>query len=998
MKSSIHRFIILASVTLTFTNLVVAADYTWGGGSGNWNSTNWNGATAAGPTTAGNTATISSGNVTVNVGGPGNVDAITLSGGSQLNLYNGDGGIYAYGVFGNLILQGGTVNGGSATYHAYGASSLGNVTVSGSAASTITGGSFFNMNPTTTFTVADVTGNSSTDLLVSTSLRGPVNGGNDNYYDAAKLIKEGSGTMEFTAHSWFWGGLDLNGGTLKVSGGNGGYGFFSGTVNVNSGTTLSISSDGTGFGYQNGWKPSSVNIVGGTVNTTGANHVWGISGGVNMTGGTLQSGGFQWNYTNLNTNASADTATMSGPLNLRGDGGYTTMVVNVADGAAATDLLISGNITETYGPLGITKSGVGTMELSGARSYSGNTVVNAGTLVLSGANSSAASSTIVNATGTLTLLAPVLNDVAPVVIASGGQVALNFTGEDVIGSLEIAGSGPLPAGLYNADHLTYGSYFTGTGSLVIAGADSSWTSLVNGNWSTAANWSSNTVAAGYDATATFNATNGATVTLDSDKIIGKLAFDVSDYIIAGSSTLSLQGRKPTISVTADRVATISAGLVGSLGVEKIGDGTLVFSGVKSYTGGTVVVGGTLELSGSNSGNSIIGGSLHIEPGATVLIAGGDGTGFGWNNPVTTISVAGGTINAAGGSHIGFGVASSLTLDQGASIQGSWNWNGDNLFSVSTSGNFTNTISGNLNLRADAGASHSFNVSDGTATVDLQIDANLSDQWPEYQVVPASGLTKNGAGTLVLNGTNTYDGDTVVNQGVLRVSASSSLHFRPTTNGVTNTVSGSGTGSLVFLGRVDLDLSAANATAGNVWNLFDLNSFATSPNLSSITAITSTLGSFTESTPGTWELPVTNAKWVFTESNGNLSYVLTATDYDNWVSANGVTGGANDDDDSDGVRNFEEYAFGTDPTGGAEGNSIVVPLDKATGGFSYTRRLQSLTGLTYSVWYSTNLADWSVDSGATEGTASVNGSVETVPVTISSSLLSNTKLFIQVRAE
>jgi fibronectin-binding autotransporter adhesin len=206
--------------------------------------------------------------------------------------------------------------------------------------------------------------------------------------------------MEVTQHSYFRGGLDLNGGTLKVSGGNGGYGFFSGTVNVNSGTTLSISSDGTGFGYQNDWKPTSVNINGGTVSTTGANHVWGISGGVNMTGGTLQSsGGFQWNYTNLNTNASADTATISGPLNLRGDGGYTTMAVSVADGAAATDLLISGNISQLFASMGITKSGAGTMELSGNSSYTGATTVSAGKLVVNGNIST--SNTTVQAGATL---------------------------------------------------------------------------------------------------------------------------------------------------------------------------------------------------------------------------------------------------------------------------------------------------------------------------------------------------------------------------------------------------------------------------------------------------------------------------------------------------------------------------------------------------------------------------------------------------------------------
>ena len=413
------------AVLVALAPSVQAVDYTWDGGTGNWNATNWNGASASGPTTAGNTATISSGNVTANVGGPGNLDSITIGSGGQLNFYNGDFSIFAYQGVGNLILQGGIVNGGSATYNAYGASILGNVTVSGSAASTITGGSWFNINPTTTYTVADVTGSAATDLLVNTSLRGPV-GSPDTSYNPASIIKEGAGTMEVTFHSYFRGGLTLNGGTLKLSGGNGGYGFFDGAVTVNSGTTLTIDSDGTGFGFQNSWKPTSVNIIGGTVNG-GGNHVWGISGGVNMTGGSLQSGGFQWNFTDLITHASADTATVAGPLNLRGDGGYTTMAVAVADGAADTDLLISGNITETYGPMGITKSGAGAMVLSGSNVYTGPTSVQNGTLLITGVHTGG---------GLIT-------------VAAGATLGGNGT----VGDVEIADGGILSPGA-SAGHLT----------------------------------------------------------------------------------------------------------------------------------------------------------------------------------------------------------------------------------------------------------------------------------------------------------------------------------------------------------------------------------------------------------------------------------------------------------------------------------------------------------------------------------------------------------------
>jgi autotransporter-associated beta strand protein len=442
-------------------------------------------------------------------------------------------------------------------------------------------------------------------------------------------------------------------------------------------------------------------------------------------------------------------------------------------------------------------------------------------------------------------------------------------------------------------------------------------------------------------------------------------------------------------------------------MEKTGAGTLVLTGAKSYTGGTTVTGGTLEVSGADSASGGTGGvaqlhgSLLVNTGATFSFTNGDGTGFGYfNNPVTSITVDGGTINAVSGSHLGFGLAASMTLNNGATLLGNWNWNGNSLLSFASFGDSTNTIgSGSVTLRADAGSSHTFTVNEGMAAIDLQVDANLTDQWPAYQGVPASGLTKAGEGTMVLNGTNTYDGDTVVSEGTLSVTASSSLHFRPTTNGATNKVSGSGSGVLSFLGTVDLDLSGANTTNGNVWNLFNLASFSAAPSLSGTTGVTSNLGAFSEVTAGTWELPVSGAKWVFTEGNGNLTYVVTATDYDTWASSFSLAEGPTGDDDKDGLTNEKEYAFGLIPNSGSSVNPIVVPFNKATGTFSYTRRATpTSTGLAYTIWTSTNLGSWVQDSGANEGIISTSGQVETVPVTISSALLTNPKLFIQVRAD
>ncbi len=914
----------------------------------------------------------------------------TVNSGETLNLSNG-----SY-TAANLLLQGGTVS-GSGNYNAYGASVITGVTVSGSAASTITGSSWFNMIDPTIFTVADVTGDSTTDLLVSTSLRAlPSNP--DYTYSSAKIIKEGLGTMEITAHSFFWGGLTLNGGTLKVSGGNGGYGFFSGNVTVNSGTTLSISSDGTGFGFNNGWKPTSLNINGGTVNG-GGNHVWGISGGVNMTGGTLQvdSGSFQWNYTNLNTNASADTATVAGPLYLRGDGGYTGLSVNVADGAAATDLLISGNISETYGALGIIKSGEGTLVLSGNNSYTGPTTVSAGTLVLSG-NSSAATGAITVNAGVLSLgdgTKPTnLSDASAVSIAAGAVVNLNFTGSDTVGSLNIGGSGALPAGIYNSSHPAYGSYFTGTGSLVIAGADGTWTSLSSGNWSDAANWQSNTVATGYDATATFSAASGATVTVDSSRIIGNLSFETSDYTLAGTSALILDSSgTPVVSVATGKTAAISANVTGTRGIEKVGAGTLVLTGVKSYTGGTTVTAGTLELNNSSIyDQSVVSGTVTVASGASLKLSGFDYTGFGrLGSTVTTLNVNGGTVNSSIESWV---TGATVNLTGGTmTVSGTGRYqlisSTINSFASAT----TSQITGNLLIRKDYGSSDlNIDVADGAATTDLSISGSI-------QQVLSAGVNKLGTGKLLLSGTNTYTGNTVVYDGDLEVNASSSLRFAPTTSGVSNQVSGSFSAKLSYLGTVDLQLGGANLTNGNAWTLFDLASFSGSTPLLKPATVNSTAGAFTKSGT-TWTLVDGANTWTFEEATGVLTLAVASSNpYNAWGGVYGLAAGSESGDlDQDGMTNFQEFAFGLIPNDSSSVDPIAMPLDHATGVFSYRRRAQALTNLTYTIWYSTDLATWVRDNGATEGTPTVNGEVEIMPITLTNSLLANPALFIQVRAD
>ncbi len=126
---------------------------------------------------------------------------------------------------------------------------------------------------------------------------------------------------------------------------------------------------------------------------------------------------------------------------------------------------------------------------------------------------------------------------------------------------------------------------------------------------------------------------------------------------------------------------------------------------------------------------------------------------------------------------------------------------------------------------------------------------------------------------------------------------------------------------------------------------------------------------------------------------------TATlDYATWASTKYPGANLTDpaaDLDGDGMSNFREYAFGLNPTLGTSADPINVPLNKSLGTFSYTRTAN--TGLTYTVWHSTNLLDW-VSTGASEGTVTTLDGVETVPVTLDAALLTEPKLFVRVTAQ
>ena len=182
--------------------------------------------------------------------------------------------------------------------------------------------------------------------------------------------------------------------------------------------------------------------------------------------------------------------------------------------------------------------------------------------------------------------------------------------------------------------------------LVVAAVGSSsgtWANSSGGTWSTPGNWQGSVPASGGTAAFGSVISNPATITLDTSPTLSALVFDNSanGYTIAGSGSntlmLSNSGSIAVISGTHSISAPIM--LAGSLAVSMTsggvldlsgsvsestigsalslsGNGDLVLSGTGSYTGGTVVNGGTMYL--TSSSGIAAGTSLSVAAGATFI--------------------------------------------------------------------------------------------------------------------------------------------------------------------------------------------------------------------------------------------------------------------------------------------------------------------------------------------------------------------------------------------
>ncbi len=335
-------------------------------------------------------ATSASGGTVVNGGTVFLAPTATFPGG-QITVMHGTFDLNGIGGTGGALTMGGGPP-GTTSLLATGASTVvlgGNVTYNGhldnDAGGLVTGNLDLG-GATRRFYIND---SSAGDLTIAANLSGG---------SSSNVIKEYAGTLVLSGANSYAGTTTVTGGVLRLASANalpGGIGPTGGTANLNlNGGVVELAAGDFSRPLGTAAQQVQIGANGGGFSAHGANRTVNLGGA----GATLNfGGGSGWNASgqlSLTAATATHTVDFQNPLAL----GNAARTVEVRDGAAAVDAILSGALTSTTGG-GLVKTGDGWLRLTGANPYNGATQIVAGTLEVAPAGTLAGTSAVTIAGG-----------------------------------------------------------------------------------------------------------------------------------------------------------------------------------------------------------------------------------------------------------------------------------------------------------------------------------------------------------------------------------------------------------------------------------------------------------------------------------------------------------------------------------------------------------------------------------------------------------------------
>ena len=685
----------------------------------------------------------------------------------------------------------------------------------------------------------------------STSFAGVIADG--GYYGGigGSLIKQGTGTLTLAGVNTYTGATTVNDGRLALAGA-GSLASSSGVALTASGTAFDISGSGGNQTIRdlNGVAGTSI-VLGSNSLTVGTANSTTFAGNISGTGGLTKQGTGNLTLTGSNSYAGGTTVS-AGTLTGNSSSLQGAIVNNAAvvfDQAGAGTY--GGNMSGTGS---LTKTGAGDLTLSGTNSYGGGTTVSAGRLI--GTTSSLQGNITNNAavvfeqatsgtyagilsgsgsltkTGSGTVILANDNSYGGGTTINGGTLQLGNGGTSgsIAGNVVVNGADSLLA-FNRSDTVTFAGDISGTGGIMLMGPG---TVRLTGN---------NTFSGG-------TAIGGGIVQAASDAAFGAAGTTLR---IGGGATVqalaSFTSGRPITLIgmggtfdTNGNTLTLQGAITGGGALTKVGAGTLILTGANGYTGGTTVEAGTVQGNTASLQGAIVNNASVVfdqstdgtyagamsGTGSLTKTGAGNLTLSGANSYVGGTTVSGGTLTGSTTSLQGnIGAASTATVAFNQTANGAYNG------VLSGGGALVKTGSGNLTLTGANTYSGGTTVAGGTltgTTTSLQgnivnnatvaFDQGINGTYAG-NMSGSGGLVKNGAGMVILAGTNSYSGGTTVNGGVLQLGVGVSLAAGSalTVNGGTFDLNGnnqtvgalSGSGGAIALGSGTLTASSADNT-------------------------------------------------------------------------------------------------------------------------------------------------------------------------------------------